>query len=871
MTGAKFDIEKFDGTGDFGLWRIKMRALLIQHGFGSIGREALTLEDVMATQNSKEIKERSKVKGDDGEGLYVRGRTDHRDSRQSRRKSRSKSRSGRLNLGLPQTSGQNDMYPHILSIGHHQQANEKKTHRRCSRDTKLIMDNEDFRLCRICTQETSKLDPREKNGVLLGYPEGVKGLQTNIRLEWLNNYTPEEDQTDQEDGVDEDVGDQETDQPPDLTDYQLVRDREPRTRMKPLRKNKTWELVDPPVGKKLVSSKWLCAAKKGKGIKVFTSLEQWVDGLPSLCLKKEFDHERYLGEAKKILGMEIVRDRSRKILRVSQSGDCDVERMGKVSYENAVGSLMYLMVCTRPDIAYSLKSMLLHAVALSTTESSIMESLTVADEEAIWLWGLLKSWAWCGTEHNARYDSLDEGGCLEVTTLLELMNVGCYEYLEKLEDIQREGLEVLNDISRLSVGRWIPQGQVLPTYPGGCDYKIAETVIKMCMVLLTARWNSIKEGDFMLDELEETENEDIYEYILSLANEMDPWIEHFRSLPYHDLIRQWLAVFFKDRTLSLVKKRLQSEVLWIREYCTMTLSNFVKASMDDEICNIHPERNVTMEFFLKLAVHCTVNRGSVTADERNVLASFFRTLADRFSNMVPPPELVAIFNKKDMQVDTIHVHMFLKHLAIALVMNDLDSYKCADPRYSSPRSNSHVSYDLAAHLEEWTLLIYNRYLNLDIFFFDQLSTLLISNELIDAHEDRFDPIKLPTIPDVLDYFIEDFSTYCGSEKNVSIENKHIQVAAKVGVAYFTLLLTTKEDMKKLDDAFTKLKKENRFKPKLLEYLTHNLERVIKAFEGNGRINEVIDVCHAMLYDTVGLACSEFLQYVKVKQKMGSSE
>ncbi|GKC81665.1 hypothetical protein Tco_1137382, partial [Tanacetum coccineum] len=29
---AKFDIKKFDGTGDFGLWRIKMRVLLIQHG-----------------------------------------------------------------------------------------------------------------------------------------------------------------------------------------------------------------------------------------------------------------------------------------------------------------------------------------------------------------------------------------------------------------------------------------------------------------------------------------------------------------------------------------------------------------------------------------------------------------------------------------------------------------------------------------------------------------------------------------------------------------------------------------------------------------------------------------------------------------------
>nr|GEU74772.1 zinc finger, CCHC-type [Tanacetum cinerariifolium] len=94
-----------------------------------------------------------------------------------------------------------------------------------------------------------------------------------------------------------------------------------------------------------------------------------------------------LGKAKKILGMEIVRDWSRKILRVSQSGyvfkvlnnfriddgktvkmplgghfklslkdcpvrDCDVERMSKVMYTNAVGSLMYLMVCTRPDITY---------------------------------------------------------------------------------------------------------------------------------------------------------------------------------------------------------------------------------------------------------------------------------------------------------------------------------------------------------------------------------------------------------------------------------------------------------------------------------------------------------------------------------------
>ncbi|GJX23943.1 retrovirus-related pol polyprotein from transposon TNT 1-94 [Tanacetum coccineum] len=103
-------------------------------------------------------------------------------------------------------------------------------------------------------------------------------------------------------------------------------------------------------------------------------------------LRKEFDMKE-LGPAKKILGMEIARDRGSRTLKVSQLGyvqkilnnyrmdngksvsmplgahfkvslkDCplndwDVERMSKVPYANVSGSLMYLMVCTRPDIAY---------------------------------------------------------------------------------------------------------------------------------------------------------------------------------------------------------------------------------------------------------------------------------------------------------------------------------------------------------------------------------------------------------------------------------------------------------------------------------------------------------------------------------------
>ncbi|GJX41366.1 retrovirus-related pol polyprotein from transposon TNT 1-94 [Tanacetum coccineum] len=288
--------------------------------------------------------------------------------------------------------------------------------------------------------------PHDKQG-----DKSVEELQVEVELQRLNNLTPEEDQIDQEDGDDEDAGNHETDQTLDLTDYQLARDRERRTRTKPLRfrdeiacedsskwkaameeemdslrKNKTWELVDYPAGQKLKSlyglkqspRQWYrrfdeymlsngfkrssydsCVYYKSYAPGGYIYLLLYVDDMLISCkskaeigstkslLKKEFDMKE-LGEAKKILGMEIVRDRSSKILRVSQFGyvskilynfridngksvkmplgghfklllkdclvkDCDVERMSKVPYANTIGSLMYLMVCTRPDIAYA--------------------------------------------------------------------------------------------------------------------------------------------------------------------------------------------------------------------------------------------------------------------------------------------------------------------------------------------------------------------------------------------------------------------------------------------------------------------------------------------------------------------------------------
>ncbi|RVW64151.1 Retrovirus-related Pol polyprotein from transposon TNT 1-94 [Vitis vinifera] len=150
-------------------------------------------------------------------------------------------------------------------------------------------------------------------------------------------------------------------------------------------------------------------------------------------LSSEFEMKD-LGAAKKILGMEIWRDRDASLFTLP-STDEEVEYMKSVPYSSMVGSLMYAMVCTRPDLAFAvsvvsrfmsnpgkahweavkwimrylkgsssvclvygngdvssglLESSLQPTVALSTTEAEYM-SLTEGVKEGMWLNGFLGS------------------------------------------------------------------------------------------------------------------------------------------------------------------------------------------------------------------------------------------------------------------------------------------------------------------------------------------------------------------------------------------------------------------------------------------------------------------------------------------------
>ncbi|GJU49653.1 hypothetical protein Tco_1219208 [Tanacetum coccineum] len=213
----------------------------------------------MATVNSKRIKERSWAKGDNVEVLYVMRRNDCKDSHQLTGKSRSKSHDERLKRCICQfddhlkrnclkNNQRKSTYTDVMSAdplldwimdsggSYHM---TPKLHLffdflKCDGGSALLSDN---RECEIRVEGELNVCVEEKDGLAQQKEEDTH-----------------EPLTYHEAGICE-----------DSCKWKAVMEEE----LDSMRKNKTWELVDQPVGQKLVSCKWMFKIKERiKGVQI---------------------------------------------------------------------------------------------------------------------------------------------------------------------------------------------------------------------------------------------------------------------------------------------------------------------------------------------------------------------------------------------------------------------------------------------------------------------------------------------------------------------------------------------------------------------------------------------------------------------------
>ncbi|KAE8728811.1 hypothetical protein F3Y22_tig00004072pilonHSYRG00246 [Hibiscus syriacus] len=111
-------------------------------------------------------------------------------------------------------------------------------------------------------------------------------------------------------------------------------------------------------------------------------------------LAREFEMND-LGSTNKILGMQIHRDRSNRKIWLSQKNYLK-KILSRFNMQD-LGSLMFAMICTRPDIVQAVG---VSVVATSTTEAEYVAA-TQANKETIWLKMLLEELG-----HNQEYVSL---------------------------------------------------------------------------------------------------------------------------------------------------------------------------------------------------------------------------------------------------------------------------------------------------------------------------------------------------------------------------------------------------------------------------------------------------------------------------------
>ncbi|KAL6334097.1 hypothetical protein AAG906_004528 [Vitis piasezkii] len=197
--------------------------------------------------------------------------------------------------------------------------------------------------------------------------------------------------------------------------------------MDSLRKNETWELVTKPKDRKVVGSKWVFKRKQGtlgneapssiRLLLAFALMKTWSGstGCEDRFLHGELDELIYmqlpkaLGKESRMVSQEDFGNGDRKRQEQEAPKTHEEKRfMERIPYASMVGSVMYTMVCSRPDLAYTV-SMITSTRSLGLVyggNSQLGTQLqgfvdadyvgnidTKAVKEAIWLKGIIEELA----------------------------------------------------------------------------------------------------------------------------------------------------------------------------------------------------------------------------------------------------------------------------------------------------------------------------------------------------------------------------------------------------------------------------------------------------------------------------------------------
>ncbi|GJQ91236.1 hypothetical protein Tco_0002375 [Tanacetum coccineum] len=244
----------------------------------------------------------------------------------------------------------------------------------------------------LASKRQGMLKPVKVKCIFLGYLKGVVG-----------NKALEEDHTfevEPHGNVDHVVGSQEV-QNQDLIYYHLARDREQHSTRELFNYKEDNNEVAFAVAeaKKIYTHESLTfnntvacevISKWKAGLKDDMDARSDVYVLSDGCKKCSDDSDAEILAIKGLLDKakgNVLEGHSILSLKGSLSGDCDVEKNGKWSCIYAIGSQEYQEVCTRLDIALADVAMMLHMMALSPTKAGYM-TLTEAAKEAIGLKGL---------------------------------------------------------------------------------------------------------------------------------------------------------------------------------------------------------------------------------------------------------------------------------------------------------------------------------------------------------------------------------------------------------------------------------------------------------------------------------------------------